>query len=160
MCHENSDCEGPLIDDNEDIDDDILLLTENDIPGASLDGKDPTVLNVTQLKRWLVCRGAPVNGKKPELIKRLVYYNIIIMYFYLYILILEFVITLSMVGMDSWLTQMVVQMYSTSYKQQLQKERILLMPSCLSRFLDRAIHSGQSNCTRHQRSPLVLSTDF
>lgn len=79
MCHENSDCEGPLIDDNEDIDDDILLLTENDIPGASLDGKDPTVLNVTQLKRWLVCRGAPVNGKKPELIKRLVYYNIIIM---------------------------------------------------------------------------------
>ena len=30
------------------IDDDILL-TEDDIPGASLDGKRPTELNVTQL---------------------------------------------------------------------------------------------------------------
>ena len=49
---------------------DIILLTESDIPGASLEGKDPTELNVSQLKRWLACRGAPVNGKKPELIQR------------------------------------------------------------------------------------------
>ena len=55
---------------------DILLLTENDIPGASLDGKHPSELNVTQLKRWLVCQGAPVNGKKPELIDQLVYCNL------------------------------------------------------------------------------------
>ena len=44
--------------------------SEQDIPSASLDGKSPTELNVTQLKRWLSCRGAPVGGKKPELIQR------------------------------------------------------------------------------------------
>ena len=49
-----------IINDDED---DIILLTESDIPGASLDGKDPTELNVSQLKRWLACRRAPVNGK-------------------------------------------------------------------------------------------------
>jgi len=48
----------------------ILLLTESDIPGASLNGKDPRQLNLTQLKRWLSCRGEPVTGKKPELIER------------------------------------------------------------------------------------------
>jgi len=31
-----------------DVDNDILLLTENDIPGAFLDSKDPSELNVTQ----------------------------------------------------------------------------------------------------------------
>ena len=49
---------------------DVFLLDESDIPGASLNGKTPSELNVTQLKRWLACRGAPVNGKKPELIER------------------------------------------------------------------------------------------
>ena len=48
----------------------ILLLTEQDVPGSSLDGKHPSELNVAQLRRWLVCRGAPTNGKKPELIER------------------------------------------------------------------------------------------
>jgi len=41
------DFEGPLIDNDGDVDNDILLLTENDIPGASLDSKDPSELNVT-----------------------------------------------------------------------------------------------------------------
>ena len=50
--------------------DDLLLITESDIPGASLNGKDPCELNVLQLKRWLACRGAPTAGKKPELIER------------------------------------------------------------------------------------------
>ena len=50
--------------------DDLLLLTESDIPGASLNGKDPSELNVMQLRRWLTCRGAPTPGKKPELIER------------------------------------------------------------------------------------------
>ena len=60
-----------LLDDDENLEDnDILLLTESDIPGASLDGKHPSELSVVQLKRWLVCRGAPVTGKKPELIQR------------------------------------------------------------------------------------------
>ncbi|XP_065893458.1 uncharacterized protein [Dysidea avara] len=48
----------------------ILLLAECDVPGSSLDGKHPSELNVMKLKRWLVCRGAPTNGKKPELIER------------------------------------------------------------------------------------------
>ena len=52
------------------MDDDILLLNESDIPGASLDGKDPSELSIVQLKQWVVCHGAPVNGKKPELIQR------------------------------------------------------------------------------------------
>ena len=42
-----------------------ILLTEADIPGASLDGKHPEELNFPQLKRWLACQGAPVSGKKP-----------------------------------------------------------------------------------------------
>ena len=48
----------------------VLMLQEDDIPGASLNGKDPSELNVVQLKRWLACRGAPLSGKKPELIDR------------------------------------------------------------------------------------------
>ena len=49
---------------------DFEVLTEGDIPGASLDGNNPKQLNVTQLKRWLACRGAPLSGKKPQLIER------------------------------------------------------------------------------------------
>ena len=45
---------------------DVFLFEENDIPGASLNGKSPSELNVTQLTRWLACRGAPVNGKSPS----------------------------------------------------------------------------------------------
>jgi len=47
-----------------------ILLTEDDILGASLKGKHPKELTVVELKRWLTCRGAPVGGKKPELINR------------------------------------------------------------------------------------------
>ena len=32
---------------NDDDDNVLLLLTESDIPGASLDGKDPTELNIS-----------------------------------------------------------------------------------------------------------------
>ena len=49
---------------------DISILCEDDIPGSSLNGKNPNQLNMTQLKRWLACRGAPVSGRKPELIER------------------------------------------------------------------------------------------
>ena len=55
---------------SEDINDDIVSLRECDIPGASLNGKKLTELNVVQLRRWLACRGAPVSGKKAELIER------------------------------------------------------------------------------------------
>ena len=57
-------------DDSEKDQDEFLMLNESDIPGASLHGKDPRQLNVTQLKRWLSCQGTPVNGRKPELIER------------------------------------------------------------------------------------------
>ena len=50
--------------------DDFVVLTENDVPGSSLNGKQPHELNVIQLKRWLACHGAPVTGRKPELIER------------------------------------------------------------------------------------------
>ena len=50
---------------------DFELLSEQDIPGASLNGKKPGQLNVVQLKRWLACRGAPMSEKKPQLIERL-----------------------------------------------------------------------------------------
>ena len=56
--------------------DEIILFDELDIPGASLNGKKPCQLNVTQLKRWLACCGAPLSGRKPELIERLVSYYI------------------------------------------------------------------------------------
>ena len=48
----------------------LLLITESNIPGTSLNGKDPCELNVLQLRRWLACRGAPTAGRKPELIER------------------------------------------------------------------------------------------
>ena len=35
---------------------DFDILNEDDVPGASLNGKKPSQLNVTQLKRWLACR--------------------------------------------------------------------------------------------------------
>ena len=50
----------------------VELLSEEDIPGASLNGKSPGELSVVQLQQWLACRGAPTSGKKPELIERLV----------------------------------------------------------------------------------------
>ena len=60
-----------VIEENESSDqEDLLLLEESDIPGASFNGKQLCQLNVTELKRWLSCRGAPLTGKKPELIER------------------------------------------------------------------------------------------
>lgn len=65
-CHTDDDIAPQLRDKS----DTMLLLSDQDIPGASLNGKDPTNLNIPQLKRWLACRGAPESGKKPELIQR------------------------------------------------------------------------------------------
>ena len=48
---------------------------ENEIPGASLNGRDPTILSIPELKRWLRCReGASEKGRKKELIARFVFY--------------------------------------------------------------------------------------
>ena len=47
-----------------------VLLTESDVPGASLNDRRPEDLTVVELKRWLACRGAHRSGTKPELVKR------------------------------------------------------------------------------------------
>ena len=44
---------------------------EDDIPGASLNGRDPSELHVVELKQWLKCRGANQSGRKADLVKRL-----------------------------------------------------------------------------------------
>ncbi len=49
---------------------DTIVLKEENIPGASLKGRDPSQLHVVELKRWLKCRGAIVSGKKQDLVKR------------------------------------------------------------------------------------------
>ena len=54
----------------EDFIDGVVSLRECDIPGASLNGKKPAELNVVQLRRWLACCGAPLSGRKAELIER------------------------------------------------------------------------------------------
>ena len=46
-----------------------MILVESDIPGASLDGWDPSKLHVVELKRWLKCRGASLSGRKADLVK-------------------------------------------------------------------------------------------
>ena len=45
-------------------------LLVGDVPGASLNGREPSALKIPELKRWLLCRGASVNGKKVDLILR------------------------------------------------------------------------------------------
>ena len=47
-----------------------IVLTEADVPGASLQGRNVSALTVNELKRWLACRGAGRCGNKAELVKR------------------------------------------------------------------------------------------
>ena len=53
-----------------------IFLTENDIPGASLLGRKPEELKISELKFWLKCRGDPGKGlkTKAELVKRVYEY--------------------------------------------------------------------------------------
>ena len=46
------------------------ILTEEDIPGASLKGRKAEQLKNDELKRWLKCRGASVSGTRMQLIQR------------------------------------------------------------------------------------------
>ena len=50
------------------------VINENDIPGASLGGRDPSSLKIPELKRWLLCRNASTKGKKADLVLRYVDY--------------------------------------------------------------------------------------
>ena len=48
----------------------ITRLSEKDIPGAALNGRNPETLTIPELKRWLQCRNASVKGKKADLVAR------------------------------------------------------------------------------------------
>ncbi len=64
-----------------------VKLNETDVPGAKLIYADLRQHSVTQLRRWLECRGLPTSGNKAELAERsvsfacdfasLVYFDII-----------------------------------------------------------------------------------
>ena len=46
------------------------ILTEDDVPGASLKGRKPEQLKNDELKGWLRCRGAIVSGTRVQLLER------------------------------------------------------------------------------------------
>ena len=50
----------------------IKILTEEDVPGASLAGRMPSQLKIEELKFWLLCRGDSCKGfkTKAEFMKR------------------------------------------------------------------------------------------
>ena len=47
-----------------------IILTEDDIPGASLQNRKPESLKIEELKRWLKCRGGSVGGNRLQLLER------------------------------------------------------------------------------------------
>lgn len=56
-------------------------LFEEDIPGASLQGRNPTTLKSDELRFWLKCRGDPAKGlkTKAQLAKRQVSFSIYVL---------------------------------------------------------------------------------
>ena len=42
----------------------VYELCEDDVPGESLRGREPGLLTVPELMRWLACRGASRRRKK------------------------------------------------------------------------------------------------
>ena len=47
-----------------------MISSKENVPGASLGGRDPGSLKVPELKRWLDCRNASTRGKKADLVLR------------------------------------------------------------------------------------------
>ena len=43
-------------------------VCEEDVPDASLNGRKPEQLKVSELKCWLACRGAPTKARKADLV--------------------------------------------------------------------------------------------
>lgn len=58
--------------------DSAIILTENNIPGASLNGRNPSSLKNEELKFWLRCRGDSLKGLKTKacFVKRWAYATI------------------------------------------------------------------------------------
>ena len=46
------------------------ILTEDDVPGASLKGRKPEQLKNDEFKGWLRCRGEIVSGTRVQLLER------------------------------------------------------------------------------------------
>ena len=46
------------------------VVSEIDVPGASVQGRDPSQLKVPELKRWLRCRAASTRSLKADLVGR------------------------------------------------------------------------------------------
>ena len=61
-------------------------LREQDVPGASLNGRTPSSLKIPELKRWLLCRNASTRGKKGDLVLRYVSYVLLKLTFLFYTL--------------------------------------------------------------------------
>ena len=47
-----------------------VILTEEDIPGASLQKRKPENLKNEELRRWFKCRGGSVGGNRVQLLER------------------------------------------------------------------------------------------
>ena len=47
-----------------------VVLSEADVPCASLNGRNPADLTIPQLKCWLQCHDAPMKGKEANLVAR------------------------------------------------------------------------------------------
>ena len=54
-------------------DDNDITLHEDEVPGASLRGRDVGSLKIPELKHWLQCRRASSKGLKADLIARYVF---------------------------------------------------------------------------------------
>lgn len=52
-----------------------IILSEEDIPGAKLPRETAEKCSVVQLKRWLLCRGAKTTGTKKALVGRFVSFS-------------------------------------------------------------------------------------
>ena len=50
-------------------------ISKLDIPGTSLNGRNPADLTIPQLKQWLKCRNAPMKGKKADLVPRYISFH-------------------------------------------------------------------------------------
>ena len=53
-----------------------LILHEDEVPGASLKGRDVGSLKIPELKRWLQCRRASTKGLKADLVARYFHYTL------------------------------------------------------------------------------------
>ena len=60
---------------NSDEDKDGVILHEDEVPSASLKGRDVGTLKIPQLKRWLLCRRASTKGLKADLVARYVFHQ-------------------------------------------------------------------------------------